>query len=278
MSHLCPVCSCTQAKSLFSVGTGALRRCQDCRLGFYTPQPTADELEQFYNHLTYRENYAHSTMAGQDFAQERYQRLHRDLQQRSPTIFASDRRLLDIGCGIGDLLKAAERDGWQVAGTEISAIAAQQAGTSWQSRIHVGSIMTLELPQDHYNLITLYHVIEHVLDPVQTLSRLRTLLTPHGVLFLETPNFGGLGARLKGAQWSHIIPPEHLTYFEATSLKTALKQAGFQRFQVFTASPQVIGSVAALPAPLKAIATLTYRLAPKLGLGAALQAIAFKDA
>jgi hypothetical protein len=86
----------------------------------------------------------------------------------------------------------------------------------------------------------------------------------------------GLGARIRGKDWSNIIPPEHLTYFEPASLRYLLQQARFSNIQIFTGSPQVVCSASALPSLLRPAVSALYNFAPLLNLGAALQAVAVK--
>lgn len=216
-------------------------------------------------------------MSDQTFAKRRYTELRTALKLYAPNLLPPNQKhFLDIGCGTGDLLKIVESDGWNVSGTEISAIAIEQAGDAFSQKILLGDILALDLPTNFYDVITSYHVIEHLLNPVDVLSKIYSLLRPNGIAFIETPNLGGLGARIRGKQWSHIIPPEHLTYFETGSFSYALRQAGFANPQIVTSSPQVINSIAALPTLVQSVAAMVYRLAPLVGMGAALQAIAIK--
>lgn len=251
--------------------------CRDCHTIFFTPMPTREEIAFFYNH-DYHKDFSQSSMAGAVFAQNRYQQLQELLETHLPSIIEKpDRSLLDVGCGTGDFLKAAQQAGWNVEGTELACEAVERAALQVGGCVIQGDITTLDLPSAPYSLITSYHVIEHFLDPVQQLERCYQLLSPEGALFLETPNIDSLGARVRGAKWSHIIPPEHLIYFSPASLETAIRKAGFSKVVILTSTPQVIESVQHWPAPLKHVAQTIYDIAPKLNMGAALQAIAFKD-
>jgi 2-polyprenyl-3-methyl-5-hydroxy-6-metoxy-1,4-benzoquinol methylase len=218
-------------------------------------------------------------MADLAFAQARYQHLHQMITRYAPAVFNKENRhLLDVGCGRGDLLRVAQAVGWEITGIELSPLAVQQANALLgNSHVKEGDLQSLVLPQGTYSVVTSYHVIEHLLDPVANLVALRQLLQPGGIAFIETPNIDSLGARVRGKRWSHIIPPEHINYFNPDSLSYALKQSGFERYQVFTSTPPLIESIQDWPPILKAIATQVYNLAPQFNLGAALQAIAFQD-
>lgn len=274
----CPVCQSDNIRLLSHIAKGRLVDCHQCHLIFYTPRPTPKDLELFYNSDTYRDSYQDSPMTGLDFAKARYKQLTKIIYSHAPALInQTDKQFLDVGCGVGDLLSIAQKNGWQITGTEISHEATETANILLKGKVLTGDIISLDLPQNYYDLITIYHVIEHLIDPIETLVKIRQLLKPGGIAFIETPNIGSLGARIKGKNWSQIFPPEHITYFQPSSLKFALEKAEFQKFKVFTNAPHIVESTAKLPQIFKAMATIIYRLAPLGGLGAALQAVAFKE-
>jgi 2-polyprenyl-3-methyl-5-hydroxy-6-metoxy-1,4-benzoquinol methylase len=274
----CPICAETSYRKIHTLKNGGLIGCKNCGTVLFVPRPNSDELKAFYNAQQYRENFDTSSMVGAGFAQHRYESLCDVLERFDvQTSSKSNRRLLDVGCGTGDFLKVAQRDGWQVTGTELSTTAAEKIASRLNIPIMTGEITSLQLPEASYDLITSYHVIEHLIEPLAMLRRLYQLISNEGAVFLETPNIDSLGARLRGAEWSHIIPPEHITYFQPRSLQFALRQAGFKRVFVFTSAPQMIESTQYWSVPLQGIVKTIYNIAPRLNLGAALQAIAFKN-
>jgi 2-polyprenyl-3-methyl-5-hydroxy-6-metoxy-1,4-benzoquinol methylase len=274
----CPVCNSDRSKILHSLEKGKLVTCQNCSLIFFTPRPTSEELVDFYNSHSYRELYENSPMAGEVFAKARYEQLHKTISQYASSLFSNHKKqYLDIGCGEGDLLSIAVKDGWEITGTELSAKAVDRANHLLGNKVLLGDVVSLDLPENHYDLITIYHVIEHLIDPIKTLTKIRQLLKPGGLAFIETPNIGSIGARIKGKNWSHIIPPEHITYFQTNSLRYTLKKSGFSEFAVFTDSPSTIVSISKWNQTLKTIATTIYKVAPILRLGATLKAVAFKN-
>ena len=215
----CPICSHNKNKLLHRLDKGVLRICDTCRVVFFAPMPTQEELSDFYND-GYHDNFSQSTMAGSSFAENRYQYLEGLLATYSPSLVAqSERSLLDVGCGTGDFLQVAKRAGWTIAGTEISQGAVERAAIKLGNCIFEGDILSLNLPTASHDLITSYHVIEHLIDPVEKLRRCYQLLSPRGALFVETPNINSLGSRVRGPKWSHIIPPEHVVYFSPSSLE-----------------------------------------------------------
>lgn len=272
----CPVCQYEESKLLHRLAEGELKVCSACRLVFFTPMPTQQELSAFYND-GYHDDFSQSRMAGESFAEIRYQSLEKLLVAHAPSLIDKpNRSILDVGCGTGDFLSAAKRARWNITGTELAQSAAQKASQKLDNSVLEGDILSLDLPLCSYDLVTSYHVIEHLLDPAGMLQRCYQLLSSQGVLFIETPNISSLGARVRGPKWSHIIPPEHIVYFSSDSLQYALQKAGFGKVITLSSSPQSIESIQNWPGPAKRMIRILYDLAPKVGMGAALQAIAFK--
>jgi 2-polyprenyl-3-methyl-5-hydroxy-6-metoxy-1,4-benzoquinol methylase len=148
---------------------GQLLTCKNCNLVFYSPRAKSEELEEFYNSQDYRDYYQNSLMTGQDFSQKRYQQLHRLINNYNPKLFSgSPKHLLDIGCGSENFLSVANQNGWEVTGSESSSIAVQKANQMIGNKVLTGDILSLDLPENFYDLITIYHVIEHLIDFIST--------------------------------------------------------------------------------------------------------------
>ena len=103
-------------------------------------------------------------------------------------------RYLDVGCGSGGALGVAQSLGWQVAGVEMDAAAAAKA-RRFTARLHVGDLQAAPFGTGEFDVISAYHVLEHVPDPVGAVRRMLGWLAPGGLLVVEVPNAGGLGGR-----------------------------------------------------------------------------------
>jgi SAM-dependent methyltransferase len=129
--------------------------------------------------------------------------------------------LLDVGSGEGEFLDAVSRDGWKCSGVEIH----HRHGAG---RHMVFPTLDAAATQAPYDCITLWHVLEHVPDPVAHLARLRSMLAPNGVLVLAVPDFGGLQARIFGRHWLHLDAPRHLHHLTERALVRLLVTLGFE--------------------------------------------------
>lgn len=134
-------------------------------------------------------------------------------------------RYLDVGCGSGGTLGVARALGWRVAGIEVDADAAARA-RRFTDEIHVGDVLSAPFAPEGFDVVTVLHVLEHVPDPVRVMRRMLEWLAPGGLLIVEVPNAGGLGARLFGPAWSGLELPRHLSQFTPESLATVVERAG----------------------------------------------------
>jgi len=132
---------------------------------------------------------------------------------------------LDIGCGTGTLLQAAVNRGWGAVGTEVAPAAVAAVRAAGLDAV-LGETNDLDLPEDHYDVVSLIEVIEHVHAPDAVLSGAARLVRPGGAVYLTTPNGRSLSARLLRLRWSTVVPPEHLQLFSAAGLRAALERAG----------------------------------------------------
>lgn len=137
-------------------------------------------------------------------------------------------RVLDVGCGRGVLLQEFRRRGWEVQGTELSEQAASYARQTLNIPVEIGSLETLQFPANHFDAVTLWHVLEHVANPRALLAEINRILKPDGVLLVAVPNFDSLEARVAKDKWFHLDVPRHVTHFSEATLESALNESGFE--------------------------------------------------
>jgi SAM-dependent methyltransferase len=139
--------------------------------------------------------------------------------------------LLDVGTAAGAFLKAAKDDGWDVTGIEPNAWLADWGRTRYGVTIHVGSIDDVALPAAHFDVATLWDVIEHTPDPLHVLRRAHGLLAPGGLLVVNYPDIGSWIARLMGRRWP-FLSSVHLYYFTRRTIRAMLDRAGFDTVDI----------------------------------------------
>jgi ubiquinone/menaquinone biosynthesis C-methylase UbiE len=198
-------------------------QCDMCSLRYTRPLPTSDQLAALYRQDYYVAN--QPRLLSTDLARILFQRSilwqhHRALVGRKPG------RLLDVGCGNGDLLAYLRGRGWAVVGTEFSTSARKLARGRGIS-VHEGELRTIAFPADSFDAVTMLHVLEHVPDPLDELAEVRRILRDGGIVVIEVPNSDSLTFRLFGQQWYPLDVPRHLQHFASETLRRSLEQAGF---------------------------------------------------
>ena len=141
-------------------------------------------------------------------------------------------RTLEVGCGAGHFLTAAEAAGFEAWGTEI-AISALDRLRARGFRVLAGNLPDLQLPADHFDAVILFEVLEHLDDPLTYLLEARRVVRQGGALLLTTPNFNSLSRRLLGHRW-RVVDPEHLILFTPRGLRIALERAGFRIVSIWS--------------------------------------------
>lgn len=200
-----------QFKALAAEETGELfsvYSCSLCLLGQTVPQPS--DLSLYYS------NYQGGPST--DFCTKRRLRFVQSVVKK----MSENVVLLDIGCGDGHFLKAASKQGWRVAGTELNPEAALAAG------IEVSSSLSGIEHLAPFGCITLWHSLEHLRNPMDNLFELAPLLSPGGTVIVAVPNAQGWQARLFGRNWLHLDVPRHLFHFGPNTLKRLLVGAGLE--------------------------------------------------
>jgi SAM-dependent methyltransferase len=139
-------------------------------------------------------------------------------------------RLLEVGAGAGGFARQALRRGWQVDATEMAGSALEPLRATG-ARVFAGDLLEARYPAASFDCAVLLEVLEHLPEPACQLAELARVLRPGGVLLLSTPSFAGLSRRALGLRW-RVIDPEHLGYFSVSTLRAALRAAGFARCDV----------------------------------------------
>lgn len=221
----CAVCSSPRRRRLFSHHGYPVGECRACGLRFLDPQPDDATLGRIYS-----EEYFLGE-PGAD-AEVRVSALKRAtaalyVDALRSCLGAAEGRLLEVGCGRGELLLEARTRGFEVAGLEISPHAAATANRLLGAdRVTVGAFDNLDLPPDTFDAVVFADVIEHVRDPLEFLRRMHRLLKAGGLAFLITPTLDSVSARVLGRHWMEY-KVEHLFYFGSRSMRVALRRSGF---------------------------------------------------
>ncbi len=202
-----------------------VERCDDCGLLQTRPAPSNDELRDAYGAA-----YTWQTSGGVVASLEgRYRQLLVRCDQvrslRRAGRLAPGKRTLDVGCGDGLLVTEARRVGLEAYGVDRpDAPLWPGCDRTWR---RTGDIESLTQPPDSWDIVSLFHVLEHLRDPLRLLVAVRSWLRERGVLVIQVPNAASWQARLFRRRWYGFDVPRHLTHWTEATLERALTHAGF---------------------------------------------------
>ena len=199
--------------------------CSSCALLRLDPRPTPEDLARFYPETYWWEEAPSS--AG------RLAEIYRQLVLRDHVWFVSRaiRRpgpVLDVGCGGGSFLHAIEGQGHPVFGSDISPKAARTAFKRYGLSTICASLPHLPFVEGTFSVVTMFHVLEHLAEPMAALEAARRLLAPGGRLVVQVPNAACWQMLLLGERWSGLDIPRHLIDFRAEDLEGLLEHCGFE--------------------------------------------------
>lgn len=203
----------------------AVVQCQDCGLCFTNPRPSPRCIGQFYPPV-YRPH--RSCAKRRPVAPRAGITLVRRRRERQLLRWHGQGRLLDFGCGGGAFLELMHSHGWDVTGIDISEAAVQRVRLDLGLPALVGTLPHPDLEPESFDVITMWHSLEHVHSPREVLREVHHLLAPGGKLLVATPNIDSLPFRWFGRHWFGLDLPRHLTHFTPWTLPLMLERTGFQ--------------------------------------------------
>jgi len=181
------------------------------------PQPKTNQLSEYYK----TEDYISHTDAKRNWFEKAYHLVRRfSLKQKLKLIngFKTETKtLLDIGCGTGDFLKTAKENNWTVSGIEPNADARSIANQKTDNSVFdIEQLNNFE--SNSFDVITLWHVLEHLPDLEHQISILKKLLKPKGRLVVAVPNYKSFDASYYNQFWAAYDVPRHLWHFDQNSI------------------------------------------------------------
>jgi 2-polyprenyl-3-methyl-5-hydroxy-6-metoxy-1,4-benzoquinol methylase len=234
----CPFCSGTDYTALV-VSTDkdapapqtafTVVRCLACDLCFTNPRPTPELIGRFY-----RQDYApYQNLVGDSQDTKRWAWLRRINPLRSTNYERGDfpligqQRLLDFGCGAGAFLLQMRQLGWNVIGLDTSEAIGIRLKEKYGLHVLIGTLPNPALTPESFDLITFWHSLEHVHQPLHVLYEVNRLLTSGGKLLVAVPNIASASFRWFGPNWFGLDVPRHLTHFSPRTLRKMFEKAGF---------------------------------------------------
>lgn len=241
----CPVCDNTEFAPFIECKDYTVSKekfkivsCKKCNFKFTNPRPEEENLGGYYESDEY---ISHSnTSAGlisKLYQAARHYTLAKKLQLVS-SLSKKKGAILDYGCGTGEFLNTCENAKWETVGVEPSVVGRKQAKDNYGLEVYE-DIFNPAFDQKQFNVITLWHVLEHVSKLKPTLEKILSLIPNGGHLVIAVPNPASLDANIYKEHWAAYDVPRHLYHFTPDSIVTLCTQYPLQLEKIL---PMVLDS------------------------------------
>lgn len=201
-----------------------LSKCSNCDLKFTNPRPSQDAIDPYYD---FPEYYSHEDKST-NLTQAIYNSVRKYAINSKVKLFNSLKPnkgyLLDYGCGTGELIAKAKLDGWIVDGVEPNDKARKYA----TDKVKIDIKKELKDSNIKYDIISLFHVLEHIHTLKITVKHMLNTLKSGGYIVIAVPNPESFDAQLYGDHWAGWDVPRHLYHFNEKSMKTFANEFGLE--------------------------------------------------
>jgi len=224
-------------------------RCKNCGLIYVNPRPKKDAILRYYPEDTYwayqhNENKSLKAKVKEIIMEEegnypqrkRRTFLLRWLRRTCCLVLKNNvmiiipykekGKILDVGCGSGQLIEWLKRHGWEVYGVDISSKAAKEANKRGLNVFH-GELIDVKFPKNFFDTVIASQVLEHVMNPMKLLREINRILKQDALLIVGVPNIEAYESKVFGEHWGPLDIPRHLYHLSYKTLKTMLQNAGF---------------------------------------------------
>jgi 2-polyprenyl-3-methyl-5-hydroxy-6-metoxy-1,4-benzoquinol methylase len=232
----CPICGKEEFKNFLVVTDNSVSKesfviveCENCTFKFTNPRPDIESIGSYYE----SEEYISHSNTKTGIINRAYHVVRSITTKQKVELInryaPAKGSILDYGCGTGVFLTACKKDGWKVQGVEPNdkarELATESAGTTIAKDLG-------EVSNEKFNVITLWHVLEHIHTLNETISQLISHLTEDGVLVVAVPNADSHDAKQYKENWAAYDVPRHLYHFTQPTMKRFLKRHKMQLEEV----------------------------------------------
>jgi 2-polyprenyl-3-methyl-5-hydroxy-6-metoxy-1,4-benzoquinol methylase len=229
----CPVCgnpgfsSFLQGNDYFLSGEEfSIMVCESCGMKFINPRPDSGEISRYYESPEYVSHDA----ARKSLLNIIYRIVRKSSIRRKYKLvksYAKGNRLLDIGCGTGEFISFCQENGFVVTGIEPGEKPRTFARTKYKLNVHEDSFLeTLVKPE--FDIITLWHVLEHVHQLHERMQKIYEILKPDGTIIIAVPNCDSWDAAYYGKFWAAYDLPRHLYHFSQSTVEILAQSHGLK--------------------------------------------------
>ncbi len=227
----CPVCGKSDKKNEYSFldmrkNLYHLSSCQTCKSKYITPaEKSIIEENEAYNEAYYGEKEEKFSMIYEKVIDY----LRKNRAKRFSKVLNKSGRVLDIGCGNGKFLMHLQKYGnYEIYGTELDGKAALRASRLKDLHLHKKDLTEIVFPKNYFIGISMFHVFEHLENPVDYLKKIYIILKPGGTFVVSFPNISSWQSKIFKGYWLHLDPPRHRFFLKKNDFVALMKQFGFK--------------------------------------------------
>jgi 2-polyprenyl-3-methyl-5-hydroxy-6-metoxy-1,4-benzoquinol methylase len=215
----CPTCGSVEETLELEKDHMRIVRCSECNLVFVNPTFDQAHYQQVYASEAYQDIVRDLGINSHEYRVKRFgaERV-RIMGEHLRMANGGAPRYLDVGCSTGFVVEAAQANGWKASGIDLNP-SAIEFGRSRGLDLRTVALEDADLAAATFDAVSLFDVLEHLLDPGRTLRACVDLLAPDGILFLYVPNFDSASRLLMGANAHFIWPTHHLNYYTPTTIR-----------------------------------------------------------
>jgi 2-polyprenyl-3-methyl-5-hydroxy-6-metoxy-1,4-benzoquinol methylase len=228
LENICPICGSQKLKE-FSIGKIFMYECMDCGIVFNKDIPDGTAIKEYY-----QKDYNLTEDIEKGIEKRRFFRYPEQLELLSiiSKYKGAPAKILDIGCDRGFFLDEVRRYGYDIYGVEPLNKARQYLG-----KIGITAIDNIDKINAKFDIITMWHSLEHYQNPKHGISEIRQYLNDDGYLFIRVPAFDCLWRKVFKSKWIWFQPENHYFHYSLKSLKYLLNNSGFKTIEIYHRKP-----------------------------------------
>ena len=218
----CKLCNSSLIENYKKIDTYILLRCKNCNFIFLDNLRLKDKIDKINLKMYESEDSKSFYISKRNELQIRAQNCTKILR-----LFKKEGKLLDIGCSYGFYCEVFNKYGYETTGMDISKDAINYISKTLKLNVIRGNFEKYKFNNKHFDIITMFDVIEHFNNPNKIIKKIRLLLNKKGIVIIQTPNIDSLIYKVTGTNWFWLLPPQHLSFFSFISLMNLLKKNKF---------------------------------------------------
>lgn len=220
----CALCDNKEHDFYRKIDDYRLVKCSQCGLVYLNPRPTQREIDKEYSAEYHINKIIRKELKGVEEIEEE---INKNIGRVEEIKHLENKgKLLDIGCGSGFFIACLKKYGWNVSGIDISKWATEFARKKLRLNVITGTVEDVQF-NEKFNIVTMYHILEHLPNPIGSLKKVLELIADDGTLIIKGPNLGSFDRIWHGKKWRGYDLPFHLYHFTPKTYQMILKMAGF---------------------------------------------------